>query len=302
MKPMGASQVAILADPNSRCGEAPLWDDSHKQLYWSDCGDCRAYVLDWATGRWNVFGDAIEINGWVLDDNGSFVITNNSGFWQWSGEGKLRQIAAEVDGHPCRLNDCVADERGRVLSGSWFYDPCKPYPLGRLLSLGVDGRVRVVDEGFQLANGLAFSPDNLTLYFADSARRCVWAYDYDIETGTATNRRVHASIPPECGLPDGLAVDCQGHLWVAEWYGSRVAGYNFNGELVQSLPVPAKQISSVAFAGPALGYMVITSAGRSEPMPIMPPGYDAESGYFGGSLFSIPTPVPGIRCHRSRIT
>jgi sugar lactone lactonase YvrE len=75
--------------------------------------------------------------------------------------------------------DAIADpEGGRVLAGSWFYDPDQDYELGKLIRVDLDGTADVVDEGFHLANGLAFSPDAKTMYFADSAARRIYAYDY----------------------------------------------------------------------------------------------------------------------------
>ena len=90
-------------------------------------------------------------------------------------------------------------------------------------------------------------------------------------------------------------------MWVAEWYGSRIARYDSEGRLAQTVTVPAKQTSSVAFAGPGLSDLVITSAAQSEPMPIMPPGYDPGEGCFGGALYRGTTAVPGKKEHRCRL-
>jgi sugar lactone lactonase YvrE len=141
-----------------------------------------------------------------------------------------------------------------------------------------DGTDHVVDEGFHLANGLAFSPDAKLLYFTDSAARRIYAYDYDQKTGEVRNRRVLVQVPDHEGLPDGLTVDAEGFLWSARWYGSCVIRYNPDGKVERSIMTPAKQTSSVMFGGPDLTDLFISSAARSEPMPVMPKGYDATSG------------------------
>jgi sugar lactone lactonase YvrE len=185
------------------------------------------------------------------------------------------------------MNDCIADPRGRLLSGSVFYNPSGEYPLGKLICVDTDGSARIIDEGFHLANGLGFSPDCNTLYFTDSVARTIFAYDYDVTGGTVRNRRVFAKVPPSQGIPDGLTVDAEGFVWSAEWYGSCIVRYDPKGNIERLVDTPAKQTSSLAFGGPKLTDIFITSAAKSEPMPIMPAGYDPKSGYFGGKLYHI---------------
>jgi D-xylonolactonase len=235
----------------------------------------------------------LEINAVALNQPGGFVVTNNSGFWLWDGADDCRLLAAEVDGPKCQLNDCIADPAGRVLAGSVFYDPNKEYPLGKLFSLDTDGTVRILDEGFYLSNGLGFSRDSKTLYFTDSADRTIFAYDYDMTSGTARNRRVFAKVPNTEGIPDGLTVDMEGFVWSAQWFGSAIVRYDPDGKIERRITTPAKQTSSLTFGGPELTDIFITSAGRSEPMPVMPPSYDPTSGYFGGALYHTNVGIAG---------
>jgi D-xylonolactonase len=162
-----------------------------------------------------------------------------------------------------------------------------------LIRLDTDGTAQVVDEGFHLSNGLAFSPDEKTLYFTDSIARRIYAYDYDRITGNVRNRRTLVQVPDDEGLPDGLTVDAAGFLWSAQWYGSAVVRYDPDGKVERRVEMPAKQTSSVAFGGKDLTDIFITSAARSDPLPVMPPGYDPNSGYFGGCLYRINLGIPG---------
>jgi D-xylonolactonase len=132
---------------------------------------------------------------------------------------------------------------------------------------------------------MGFSPGMDRLYFADSAARIIFSYEYDLQTGSVRDKKVFVQVPAEEGLPDGLAVDADGCIWSAQWYGGCVVRYDPSGKVLQRLRVPAKQSSSVAFGGPDLTDIFITSAAQSEPMPIMPPGYDPVSGNFGGALY-----------------
>jgi D-xylono/L-arabinono-1,4-lactonase len=295
------ADLTIIADYDDACGECPVWDASTLQLYWTDCGGLKFYRHHWLTGQHELVRDGLEINGYTLNEPAGFIVTNNSGIWFWDGVGPLRLITDRVDDEKCQMNDCTADPAGRLLAGSWFYDPKNNYTLGHLVQVNAEGIARIIDGGFHLANGLGFSPDGRTLYATDSVARRIYAYDYDVSTGTARHRRIFVKVPVDCGLPDGLAVDAEGFIWSAEWYGSRVVRYDPDGKLERTIPIPAKQPSSLTFGGPDLTMMFVTSASKSEPMPVMPPGYDPDHGYFGGALYAINSGVCGKSALRTKI-
>jgi D-xylono/L-arabinono-1,4-lactonase len=286
-------ELSVIADYQDRCGEGPLWDGSHKRLYWTDCLGLRFYRYDWPSRKHQIVREGFEIKGFALQQDGGFVISNTSGIWLWDGSGTPKMICAESDGFPCKANDCIADPAGRLLAGLFYYDASKNYPLGKLLAVDTDGTARILDEGFHLANGLGFSPDAKTLYFTDSVARCIFAYDYDAATGNVKNRRIFVRVPPTSGIPDGLTVDAEGFVWSAEWYGGCVVRYDPGGVIERRIETPAKQTSSIAFGGPELSEIFITSAGESAALPVIPPGYDPHSGYFGGALYSMRLDIQG---------
>lgn len=293
--------LEVIADYEDLCGECPVWDEPAQRLYWTDCVGLRFYSYDWVTKKHRIIRRGLEVNGFTLNAPGGFTVTNNSGIWWWDGSANIHLIAEYADGKKCQMNDCTADPSGRLLAGTWFYDPTTDYPLGYLIQVGADGAVRVVDDGFHLANGLGFSPDGRTFYFTDSALRRIYAYDYDQATGDAKNRRVFVQVPAECGIPDGLTIDAEGFVWSAEWYGSRVVRYDPEGKVERTISTPAKQTSSVTFGGPDLSSIIITSASKSEPMPIMPPGYEAQFGYFGGAIYRANVGIRGKPALRTAI-
>jgi len=286
-------ELSVIADYGDLCGEGPIWDVKLRRLYWTDITGQRFYSYDWTTKQHRIIKEGFEVAGAALNRAGGFVVANSSGAWLWDGAGESRLVTGEADGHKCQLNDCIADPAGRLLAGSVFYDPSKDYPLGKLIRVDTDGTAHIIDEGFHLANGLGFSVDARTLYFTDSATRTIYAYDYDAKAGSVRNRRVFVKVPATSGLPDGLTVDAQGFIWSAEWYGSRVVRYDREGKIARTIATPAKQTSSLAFGGPEMTDIFITSAAKSEPMPIMPPGYDPNTGYFGGALYHINLGIAG---------
>ena len=293
--------MEVIADYQDLCGECPVWDPHSATLYWTDNSSNRLYRYRPATGVHEIVSDQFQVCGFRLNAGGGFTLINHAGVWRWDGAGEPRLIASEVDGHKLRLNDCGADAAGRLLAGSNFYDPAAEYERAKLFSVGTDGRVTILDEGFELSNGIAFSLDSRTLYFTDSTARRIYAYDYDLATGAARNRRVLVAVPNDEGVPDGLTVDAEGYLWSAQWYGSCVVRYDPDGKVERRIQTPAKQTSCACFGGEDLGDLYITTASFSEPMPVMPPGYDPVNGLFGGALYRTRPGVRGLPASETRL-
>src|ERR1700685_1586971 len=192
----------------------------------------------------------LEINSYRFNEPGGFVIANNSGIWLWDGDEKTNLIASEVAGAKCQMNDCISDPAGRLYSASCFYDPQRDYLRGKLMRVDIDGKVTILDDGFDLPNGFAFSLDYKTLYFTDSVARRIYAYDYEQASGNLRHRRVLVQVPSTEGIPDGLMTDSEGFLWSAQWYGSCVVRYDPDGKIERRITTPAKQTSCMGFGGP----------------------------------------------------
>lgn len=287
-------QLNVIADYDDLCGECPVWEASTGNLYWTDCVGLKFHRYHWPSQQHELMTVGLGINGFRLNKAGGFTIANNQGIWLWNGTMNPVLIVDQVQGSKCQMNDCIADPLGRLIGGSNFYDPHVSYEAGKLIQVDNDGTVTILDEGFDLSNGLGFSPDCKTLYFTDSVARRIYAYDYDVVSGAARNRRILVRVPDTEGIPDGLAVDTQGYIWSAQWYGSSVVRYDAEGTVERRIETPAKQTSSIAFGGPDLTDIFITSASQSEPMPIMPPGYNPGSGYFGGQLYHLNLGISGV--------
>lgn len=297
------SLCRIVADEETLCGESPLWDARTERLYWVDCLSARLFVYDWTANKHTVLLQGFDVNGVALNGKDGFVFVNNRGVWLWNNQASLppSPVASEVEGIPLQLNDCIADPRGRLLAGTCFYEPYKPSELGHLVKVETDGSVTILDDGLRLANGLCFSFDSTILHLADSVERVIYAYDYDVSSGVASGKRIFVRIDNSAGLPDGITADAEGFVWVAEWYGGCIKRYDPDGKLERQIAVPAKQTSSLTFGGPDLRDIFITTAAKSEPMPVMPLEYDPHSGYFGGALFKTHTEIRGQIEHRANV-
>ncbi|MFF0450014.1 SMP-30/gluconolactonase/LRE family protein [Streptomyces sp. NPDC004609] len=173
-----------------------------------------------------------------------------------------------------RFNDGGCDPDGRFYCGTMAYDVAPG--RGSLLRLDTDGSVTRVLTGVTISNGLAWSPDTAT--------GRVDAFDYDTERGL-TARRTAVRIPDAAGLPDGLAVDAEGHLWVALWGGSAVHRYTPQGRLDAVVELPATQVTACAFGGPDLDRLYITTSRM---------GLDPAAEPLAGALFRADVGVPGL--------
>jgi len=254
------SDVDVLQHAEAIVGEGPAWDARTSTLWWVDILGC--------TGHWN------DLNGrtgsFTIDrhlgailpsaDEGELLLMVRDGFQVRGAEGGIRDLALPLTGDPAvRFNDGKVDPRGRAFGGTMAYDWQHGRALGALFRL--DGSsVATIESDVRLANGLGWSPDGTTFYFVDSGAQTVHAYDYDLDAGIPRNRRVFAEVPAALGLPDGLAVDDEGCVWIAVHGAGEVRRYTPEGECVRTMPLPATQVTSLCFAGADRTSLVVTSA------------------------------------------
>lgn len=295
--------IETVASYGDLCGESPLWNRREQVLYWTDITGRRLYRCSWPERQHGMVHQGLEICGLALHQSGGFVIVNSEGVWIWDRKGTIRAIAHEADNKKCALNDCVADPEGRLFAGSCFFDSNHDaYQRGCLFRIDTDGSAHVVDEGIGLANGLAFSPDCSTLYFADSAERLIYAYDYRRTDGSLRNRRVFVDVAKDEGFPDGLTVDSEGFVWSAQWFGGCIVRYDPDGKKQQTISIPASQISSVTFGGPDLTDIFITSAAMSDALSLAPANYSPNNGCIGGQLYHVNLGIRGQEEYEAKIT
>jgi sugar lactone lactonase YvrE len=134
--------------------------------------------------------------------------------------------------------------------------------------------------GVTISNGPCWSPDGGTFYFTDSAAKIVSAFDYDLETGTLSNRRVFADTSTYPGVPDGATVDAEGFYWMAICGAGMILRLGPDGAVVREIPIPtALTVSSVMFGGADLDRLFVTSIGESS--------LGLDTGSEGGGLFVI---------------
>jgi sugar lactone lactonase YvrE len=251
------TQVEHFLTTKNRLGEGPLWHSDSGTLYWVDIeGDCfHTYSLK--TDKQKTIQIGQPIGCLAFRTSGGLLIGLRDGLAFWDQKTAEMKIIdnPEKDRKDARFNDGKVDPKGRFWAGTLGDDD-----QSSLYRLDPDGVVQVMETGIQISNGIGWSPDHTTMYYTDSPRRIIYAYDFDLESGSISNRRDFINVPAEDGLPDGLTVDSEGFIWSAHWDGWRVTRYDPEGKIEQTLYLPVQRPTSCTFGGPELNQLFITSA------------------------------------------
>lgn len=253
-------KITRLDAPRCTGGENPLWDARRQVLHYIDNTGGKVHSFDPASNAARTLDMPGVITTLVLRAGGGAVVTLRSGIHFLDlDSGALELVHPLPDPPPHVFNDGKVDRRGRFVIGASTANFAAPGPDGGLWRLDPDRSLTRLDGGIHFSNGPCWSPDGATLYFSDSWLNTVYAYDYDLETGTAANRRVFANTAGLGGLPDGATVDADGLYWVAVFRAGLIAAYRPDGTLERTIAMPVKLVSSVAFGGPALDRLYVTT-------------------------------------------
>ncbi len=286
---MRSAKRALAAKAN--LAECPRWDEKEQLLYWIDINRFQLHRFDPKTEKDEFITFEEEIGCFSLREKGGFVLAMRNGFFTIDGwNTEVTKICDPEEGlDKNRFNDGRCDAKGRFIAGSYY--PPKDHDGANLWMLTEKLEPKLMFDQMLTSNGAAFSPDNKTFYFSDTPKHVIYKCDYDLETGSATNRSVFHQFPKGNGRPDGGAVDTEGCYWTALFEGARIARLNPDGEILEEISVPAKCPTMVAFGGDDLKTLYITSAGDR-------PDAELEEYPESGNLFKVEVDVPGLIEHR----
>ena len=287
----------LVLDARNATGESPVWRASEQALYWADIP--RGVLHRWLAGKlqhaqwqlpqmlacmaaWN--GDGQR---WVAGlEDGIYEVTAAAGV----ETAQVRSLAAVQHALPgMRFNDGRCDRQGRFWAGTMLMDMAAGAPVGAMYryNAGQTEPLKAQLQGLIVPNGLAFSPDGLTMYLSDSHPdvQKIWAFDYDIDTATPHNRRLFVDMTQHPGRPDGAAVDADGCYWICGNDAGLIHRFTPEGTLDRSLAVPIKKPAMCAFGGANLDTLFVTS--------IRPAG-DLSDQPLAGGVFALNPGVKGL--------
>lgn len=292
-----SSKVHILGSHRSKLGESPVWSARDSTLYWVDIDGKSVQVLRWGDDEptiWSMPGRPSCIA--LTPDLDRFVIGMGAGLIEFYPPTKAwNELLSLETTEGVRMNDGRPDAAGRMWIGSMdereefeHIEGERRFPAGHLFRIDRDGHADAVVDGVATSNGLAFSPDQRTMYWTDTQAQVIWAFDYDVPTGAATNRRVFFDATDLPGKPDGACVDAEGCYWLACVYGWSVVRITPDGLVDRTIELPVEKPSMPAFAGPNLDTLVVTSISTGGRRPSTPDQPEA------GALLAVDVGITGL--------
>ncbi len=269
----------------ARLGEGTLWHPDEQLLYWVDIYNHRVHQFNPVTGE-DRFFDVGEVVGCIAPGGTNRLIMaqrHRIAFLDTSN-GQVTPIL-DIETNPdIRFNDGKCDRAGRF----WFNSMSgKGEPLGSLYRYDRDG-LHILETGLTVANGLGWSPDNQTFYLTDSPLKTIYAYDFDLESGSICDRRVLIDLKAESFFPDGMTVDKDGCIWSAMWDGWYIIRFDPNGKEMMRVKMPVQRPTCCTLGGEDLKMLYITTAsvGLSEA--------EIQKSFYSGDLFSLQTDTSGL--------
>ncbi|MDD1004866.1 MULTISPECIES: SMP-30/gluconolactonase/LRE family protein [Pseudomonas] len=287
-------QAELIVDARNAVGESPVWVAEENALYWVDIANGGLQRWSAETGHVHAWKTPEMLACIARHSRGGWVAGMESGFFHLHphSDGSLdNQLLASVEHgrKDMRLNDGRCDRQGRFWAGSMVLNMGLSAPEGRLYRYGTgqSGVIEAQLDGFIVPNGLGFSPDGKTMYLSDSHPdvQLIWAFDYDTETGTPSNRRVFVDMNHFPGRPDGAAVDAEGFYWICANDAGLIHRFAPDGRLDFSLEVPVKKPTMCAFGGSRMDTLFVTS---------IRPGDDHDAQSLAGGVFALNLNVKGL--------
>jgi sugar lactone lactonase YvrE len=279
----------VLTKYRAEIGEGPSWDSRSSTLYWVDIlrGNVHRFQPD--NGKDNFIHTGGYVSSVVPRKSGDVMVTLQHGFYaldlKTCNVTLIREVEKDLASN--RFNDGKCDAYGRYWAGTMSLDGSKS--KGGLYFLSRDNTVTEKLSSVSCSNGLGWSPDNKVMYYIDTPTRRVVCFDFTLETGEIEKKRTVVDFTNQQGSPDGMTVDQEGMIWVAQWGGSKVSRWNpSTGKMLDQIVLPTMCVSSCCFGGKNLDELYITTArrGSEEQTPSEQP--------YAGALFRAKVEVGGL--------
>lgn len=271
----------MIADYHCETGENPLWHPIEHKLYWTDIPSGRIFRFDPRSQVHEQIYSGRPVGGFTFQQEGGLLLFRDRGNIAHFKQGQLTTLIEEISAEAeSRFNDVIADPVGRVFCGTMS----TLHSSGHLYRLDRDGVLSIVAEGIGCSNGMGFTLDGRGFHYTDSFAGAIYLFDYSLESGDLSNKRVFATVPESSGLPDGLTVDTGGGVWSAIWDGSALLRFGLSGKASLRIRLPARKVSSVTFGGEDLHDLYITTAGGKT---------KEEDGNLAGALLRVRTDFTG---------
>lgn len=260
-------QAKLFFECEDQIGESIYWPGEQEKLLWLDIDRCMLheysfhtacvtdhYFPDKVTAIIPLKGSKTEILLALKDKMISYDLNKKV-------SGELLNIFSI--GKYFRTNDGKASPEGRIWIGVMHMEVHDKN--GSLYCIEHDLSYREVLTGQSIPNGIVWNKQGDRMYYADSGKGCIYAFDYDQKAGSLSSQRIAVQVPPEYGIPDGMTIDGEDNLWVAHWGGFGVYVWNpVNGRLIDKIEVPVPNVASCTFGSDNKLFITTARSGLSE--------------------------------------
>ena len=287
--PLDFHPLALPAADISQHGEGPVWDPRLRRLYWVNIVHGQLHWLDENARKRHTLEVPPPLGFVAPTDRPNILVAGiaSSLALLHLDTGRIEPLAQlEPPDAPFRCNDGKCDPSGRVWAGTMSTHP-DAQPPGSLFSLTSNRAPQRVLRDVGCSNGLAWNVARGEFYFIDSLTHRIDRFRWGPDRASIEHRSTLASFPDDHGLPDGMCIDTDGHLWVAFWDGSCVRRiHHETGATLATIHLPVHRVTSCTFGGPDLATLFITTSheGLSSSERAAQP--------LAGSVFSV---IPGAR-------
>lgn len=256
---------------NSELLEGPVFDMDNNLLYFVSILDGLVYCYNPETKEILSLKLDSPVGCVFLLGKKKILAASKNGFFEVDFNKLDMEFSFQIEiDNLVRYNDGIKDPNGRFIVGTMGFPEIKEQ-IGKVFSY-YKGDCKVIIDSTTISNGLAFSLDNKFLYFIDTPTKKVAKYLYDLESGEVKFDSYIIEFKDE-GSPDGMCIDENGMLWIAEWGGACVSQWNpLDGQFIKKIKLPCANVTSCCFDNHSNLYVTTAK-------------FDSSKDFYGGGLY-----------------
>lgn len=248
----------IVLENQSILGEGPAWDAINHALLWVDIEQKTINRLDLATGKNQSVQYPTIVGSVVPRSIGGYAFATHQGIFALTADFKIGELLAPFSiSSEEQINDGKCDAAGRYWTGTLALD--RKSPIAALYCVDQHHHYEKKITGSILSNGIGWNSAQDKMYYIDTKKSCVFELNFNLATGEISQQRVLIDLTHYQGGPDGMTVDSEDGIWIAQWDSGEIHRYHSNGTLDFILPMPVKRVTSCCFGGADLTELYITS-------------------------------------------